>query len=145
MLGWSGSTVYPVTAWTWALCAWQARGCDVCSSILNSQAYVPAAAGVAGLDAAANAGLKLTAHALVGLACQLGLRLATFSLGPASRLLGAETHKRSAYGGPQQCLFSYCQPACSRWSMLHCQAALNHEPQNLRCHNPAPFCPYRRR
>ncbi|KAK9845380.1 hypothetical protein WJX81_005043 [Elliptochloris bilobata] len=47
-------------------------------------------AGAAGLDAPGSAGLRLTAHALVGLGAQLGLRLATFSLGPASRLLGNE-------------------------------------------------------
>jgi len=51
-----------------------------------------------GLDAPANAGLKLTAHALVGLAGQLGLRLDTFSLGPASRLLGAPARVRIELG-----------------------------------------------
>jgi hypothetical protein len=53
-----------------------------------------------GLDAPANAGLKLTAHALAGLAGQLGLRLDTFSLGPASRLLGAplRVSQRDALG-----------------------------------------------
>lgn len=40
--------------------------------------------------------MKLTAHALAGLAAQLGLRLSTFSLGPASRLLGASAGR---YGG----------------------------------------------
>ena len=79
---------------------------DVCLSILNSQEYAPAAAGVAGLDAPANAGLKLTAHTLVGLATQLGLRLATFSLGPAARLLGAQSHMCLCMQGAQQRMYS---------------------------------------
>ena len=78
---------------------------DVRLSIPNSE-YAPAAAGVAGLDAPANAGLKLTAHALVGLASQLGLRLATFSLGPAARLLGAQSHMCRCMQGAQQCMYS---------------------------------------
>ena len=43
-----------------------------------------------GLDAPGSAGLSLLAHALHALGGELGLRLDTFSLGPASSIIGEQ-------------------------------------------------------
>ena len=47
-------------------------------------------AGGDGIDDHASDGLKLTAHMLTGLAAQAGLRVETFSLGPAAAILGLQ-------------------------------------------------------
>jgi hypothetical protein len=74
-----------------------------------------------GLDAPGSTGLRLLAHALHALGAQLGLRLDTFSLGPAASIIG----ERPCSCDILLCIASMCPLATlfSAWLLIHMETS----------------------